>query len=105
MGTLVAAMDVACADAELVASCRNGDAGAWPELVRRYSPYVHAIALRAYRLNAEDAEDVFQEVFVRAWQHLDDLRDDAALRPWLGQLTRRLAVDRIRGGAREQARA
>jgi RNA polymerase sigma factor (sigma-70 family) len=88
----------------LVARCRRGDPDAWPELVRRYSPYVHAIAARAYRLGPEDAEDVFQEVFVRAWTNLHSLRDDGALRPWLGQLTRRLAVDRLRVRAREEVR-
>ena len=92
-------------DAGLVARCRRGDADAWPELVRRFSPYVYAIAARAYRLSEHDAEDVFQEVFVRAWQRLDELRSDDAIRPWLAQLTRRLAVDRLRSRAREQARA
>jgi RNA polymerase sigma-70 factor (ECF subfamily) len=101
----VATTQIAGADAGLVARCRDGDPHAWPEFVRRYSPYVYAITVRAYRLSSQDAEDVFQEVFIRAWQHLDELRDDDALRPWLGQLTRRLAIDRIRSGAREQARA
>jgi RNA polymerase sigma-70 factor (ECF subfamily) len=48
-----------------------------------------------------DAEDVFQEVFARAYQHLDSLRDDAAVRPWLAQLTRRLCIDKLRAGGRE----
>lgn len=88
----------------LVARCRRGDTDAWPELVRRFSPYVHAIAMRGYRLSEQDAEDVFQEVFVRAWTNLHSLRDDGAIRPWLGQLTRRLAVDRLRVRAREEVR-
>jgi RNA polymerase sigma-70 factor (ECF subfamily) len=49
-----------------------------------------------------DAEDVFQEVFARAYQHLDKLRDDAAVRPWLAQLTRRLCIDRLRAASRER---
>src|ERR687898_490613 len=77
-------------DAAVVARCRGGDAAAWPELVRAFAPYVHAIAVRGYRLSEQDAEDVFQEVFLRTWQRLDALRDDAAIRPWLGQLTRRV---------------
>jgi RNA polymerase sigma-70 factor (ECF subfamily) len=87
-------------DARLVARCRDGDAEAWSLLVRRYSAYVHAIAVRSYRLEADDAEDVFQEVFARTYDRLDDLRDDGAIRPWLGQLTRRLCVDRLRAGSR-----
>jgi RNA polymerase sigma-70 factor (ECF subfamily) len=84
-----------------VAACRGGDEGAWRELVERFSRYVYAIAVRAYGLEGGDAEDVFQEVFARAYERLDSLRDDEAIRPWLGQLTRNLAVDRLRAGARE----
>jgi RNA polymerase sigma factor (sigma-70 family) len=89
-------------DARLVARCRQGDAGAWSELVERFSRYVYAIATRSFGLADHDAEDVFQEVFSRAYTHLHTLRDDRALRPWLAQMTRRLAIDRIRSGGREQ---
>ncbi len=89
------------ADADLVARCRRGDQQAWDELVNRFSRYVYAIASRVYRLQDSDAEDVFQDVFTRTWQHLDDLRDDTAVRPWIGTLTRRLCVDKLRSGSRE----
>jgi RNA polymerase sigma factor (sigma-70 family) len=89
-------------DRELVARCRAGDQQAWAELVERFSRYVYAISVQAFRLPEADAEDVFQEVFARAYEHLDGLRDDAALRPWLGQLTRRLCIDRLRAAARER---
>jgi RNA polymerase sigma-70 factor (ECF subfamily) len=88
-------------DAQLVARCRAGDPDAWRELVERFSRYVFAIAVQAFRLPEHDAEDVFQEVFARAYQHLDKLRDDEAVRPWLAQLTRRLCIDRLRADARE----
>ena len=90
-------------DAELVKACRSGDPGSWSLLVQRFSRYVYAIAAQAYRLSEHDAEDVFQEVFARTYEHLDRLRDDGAIRPWLAQLTRRLAVDRLRAASREQA--
>jgi RNA polymerase sigma factor (sigma-70 family) len=89
-------------DRELVARCRAGDEQAWAELVERFSRYVYAIATQAFRLPQSDAEDIFQEVFARAYQHLDRLRDDAAVRPWLAQLTRRLCIDRLRATARER---
>jgi RNA polymerase sigma factor (sigma-70 family) len=89
-------------DAELVGRCRAGDAAAWNELVERFSRYVYAIAVRAYRLGDHDAEDVFQEVFARTYERLGSLRDDDAIRPWLAQLTRNACVDRLRRGAREQ---
>jgi RNA polymerase sigma factor (sigma-70 family) len=89
-------------DAQLVGRCRAGDAAAWHELVERFSRYVYAIAIRAYRLSEHDAEDVFQEVFARTYERLGSLRDDEALRPWLAQLTRNACVDRLRAAAREQ---
>jgi RNA polymerase sigma-70 factor (ECF subfamily) len=89
-------------DAQLVARCRAGDHDAWSELVERFSRYVYAIAVQAFRLPPEDADDVFQEVFARTYQHLGRLRDEAAIRPWLGQLTRRLCIDYLRSDAREQ---
>jgi RNA polymerase sigma factor (sigma-70 family) len=90
------------ADADLVARCRGGDQDAWNELVTRFSRYVFAIATRVYRLDHHDAEDVFQDVFARTFEHLDALREDAAVRPWIGTLTRRLCVDRLRAAGREQ---
>ncbi len=92
----------AVSDQELVRACRGGDAHAWGALVERFSRYVYAIATQAYRLSEHDAEDVFQEVFARAFEHLGTLRADEAIRPWLGQLTRRLAIDRLRAAGREQ---
>jgi RNA polymerase sigma factor (sigma-70 family) len=89
-------------DRQLVARCRAGDQEAWNELVDRFSRYVYAIAVQAFKLPEHDAEDVFQEVFTRAYEHLHKLRDDDAIRPWLAQLTRRLCIDRLRAGAQEQ---
>ena len=88
-------------DAQLVARCRTGDQEAWRELVDRFSRYVYAIAVQAFKLPEHDAEDVFQEVFTRAYEHLHKLRDDEAIRPWLAQLTRRLCIDRLRAGSAE----
>jgi RNA polymerase sigma factor (sigma-70 family) len=96
-------MIASLSDARLVARCRTGDEAAWSELVTRFARYVYAIIGQGFRLRAEDAEDVFQEVFARAYQHLGRLRDDEAIRPWIAQLTRRLCIDRIRAGAHEQA--
>ena len=89
------------ADAELVRRCRADDAGAWNELVERYSRYVYAIAVRGFRLSDDDAEDVFQDVFTKIYLRLDTLRDDSALRPWIAQLTRRRCLDAISSKSRE----
>ena len=88
-------------DALLVARCRAGDPEAWNELVERFSRYVYAICMQAFRLSPSDAEDVFQEVFVRVYERLDGLRSDDAVRPWIAQLTRRLCIDSLRASGRE----
>src|SRR5579884_969904 len=88
-------------DRELIQACRRGDEQAWALLVARFSRYVYAIAIQAYRLSEHDADEVFQQVFARTYEHLDRLRSDEAIRPWIGQLTRRLAIDRLRAARRE----
>jgi RNA polymerase sigma factor (sigma-70 family) len=88
-------------DAQLVSRCRAGDPDAWNEFVERFSRYVYAICGRGFRLAQHDAEDVFQEVFARAYERLSELRSDDAVRPWLAQLTRRLSIDRLRLNARD----
>jgi RNA polymerase sigma-70 factor (ECF subfamily) len=89
-------------DAQLVERCRAGDREAWNTLVERFSRYVYAICVKGFRLGDEDAEDVFQDVFTRVYTHLDTLRDDTALRPWIAQLTRRRCLDTIARRGREQ---
>jgi RNA polymerase sigma factor (sigma-70 family) len=84
-------------DAQLVSRCRSGDQAAWNELVERFSRYVYAICFQAFRLSSHDAEDVF----ARVYEHLERLRSDEAIRPWIAQLTRRLCIDRLRSGGRE----
>ena len=89
-------------DAQLVRLCRAGDERAWNELVERFSRYVYAIAAQGFQMREHDAEDVFQEVFARVYDRLDTLRDDSAIRPWIAQLTRRVCLDRLAAGSREE---
>ncbi len=69
---------------------------AWKELVRRFAPYVHAVAAGAYRLPEEEAKEVFEEVFEALCLRRDTLGDDAGLRAWIAGLTRSLAAERTR---------
>jgi len=94
-------MEASLSDAALVARCRTGDEAAWAELVNRFSRYVYAIATKGFGLRADDAEDVFQEVFARVFERLDTLRDGDALRPWIAQLARRCSIDALRRSGRE----
>ena len=89
-------------DAQLVARCLAGDQAAWNELVEIYSRYVYAIVSKGFRLQGADAEDAFQEVFLRIFDRLGTLRNPDALRPWIAQLTRRVCLDRLAGSDREE---
>ena len=89
-------------DAAIAAACRRGEQWAWGVMVERFAPYLYAVARRGYDLDHPLAEDVVQEVFARAHEQLTQLRDDAALRPWLGQIARRLAIDVRRSSSREE---
>jgi RNA polymerase sigma factor (sigma-70 family) len=73
---------------DLVARARNGDRQAWDALVERYAPLIWCIC-RRYRLDGADAEDVGQVVWPRLLEHLDNLRDPAALPGWLVTTTQR----------------
>lgn len=101
-GCFMRTVAITLSDAKLVQRCRAGDPEAWNELVERFSRYVYAICIQGYRLSLADSEDVFQDVFTRVYTRLDTLRDDSALRPWIGQLTRRLCLDSIAASGRVQ---
>jgi RNA polymerase sigma factor (sigma-70 family) len=85
---------------DLVMRPRNNDKQAWDALVERYAPLIWSIC-RRYGLSGADADDVGQTVWLHLVDQLDRLRDPAALRPWIAQLTRRTCLDRLRAGSRE----
>jgi DNA-directed RNA polymerase specialized sigma24 family protein len=70
----------------------------WGEIVRRFAPYVHAVA-RVHGLSEQDCEWVFEEVFAEAWTVIGAPADDQALRAGFVELTERIAEDRHRASA------
>jgi RNA polymerase sigma-70 factor, ECF subfamily len=88
-------------DSELVRQIQSGDASAFDELMRRYKrPVVNFI----FRMlgNAQDADDVAQDVFVRVYQNLDTYRPETKFSTWLFALARHAAIDRIRWRSRHR---
>ncbi len=83
------------ADEVLAARARCGEAQAFAALVRRYETPLFRY-LRRMLGNAADAEDVFQETFLRVHQHLGRYRNDAPFRPWLYCIATNLCRDRLR---------
>jgi RNA polymerase sigma-70 factor (ECF subfamily) len=70
-------------------------------LVHEHRAAVLALCL-AHTRNLHDAEDLVQDVFVRAFDKLDSLRDVAKARAWLLQIARRMCADHIRRRARPE---
>jgi RNA polymerase sigma-70 factor (ECF subfamily) len=68
-------------DGELIKSARGGDLTAYDRLVEQYLEV--ALRLAHVMCGANEASDVTQEAFVKAWRGLDRFRDDAPFRPWL----------------------
>lgn len=89
-------------DHELIAACLNGESWAWNALVDRYSRLVYAMALRA-GLTPEDAEDVFQTVFIRLLENLQRLREPQAIAAWLITTAKRASWNLLRKEQREPA--
>jgi RNA polymerase sigma factor (sigma-70 family) len=86
-------------DAELVASARAGDVGAYEELVRRYAAAAVRLA-HAVCGSATEADDAVQEAFVKAFHSLHRFRADAPLRPWLMRIVANEAKNRRRSSGR-----
>ncbi len=81
------------AEHEIIRRAAAGDEDAFRMLMDRYRAHALAIALRITR-SREDAEDVVQQAFVRAWYALDRFRFDSAFRTWLHSIVARRALDR-----------
>jgi RNA polymerase sigma-70 factor (ECF subfamily) len=91
-------------DAELVALAREGDSAAFDQLVTRHQAAAYRAALAALR-NREDAEEVTQDAFIRAWRNLQRFRGDAAFRTWLLTIVWNRALTRRRTLVRWWSRA
>jgi len=83
----------------LVRHAANGDAAAWEPLVREHQEAVFRLS---YLLlgDPDDAEDVAQETFLRAWKHLKRFDPTRPLRPWLLSIASNLASNRRRSAGR-----
>jgi RNA polymerase sigma-70 factor (ECF subfamily) len=82
-------------DSRLVARACHGEQGAFRQLFEIYSPLVYRIAYRMLEM-PEDAADLTQDVFVRAYQRLSSLRDGQAFHAWITRMTMNMAHDRLR---------
>jgi len=87
-------------DAGLVAECRAGDRSAFDELVRRYKNRVYNVTYR-FLGNHEDALDVSQETFARAYRAINEFRGSAQVYTWLYSIAANLSRNRLRDSGRK----
>jgi RNA polymerase sigma-70 factor, ECF subfamily len=78
----------------LIERARRGDAAAFENLVIRHERYVYNLALRVV-CNPEDAQDIAQQAFVRAWQAMPQFRGEARFSTWLYRIVTNLCYNRL----------
>jgi len=81
-----AAYTAASDDLDLVRATQNGDVSAFEQLVKRYDRKLLRIAQHVTH-NLEDAQDVVQEAFFKAFQHLNQFRGESKFSTWLIRIT------------------
>src|ERR1700743_2271281 len=69
-------------EASLVAKAKAGDAQAFTDLVHQYERKIYRLAKHITQ-NDEDAEDVLQETFLKAYEHLDGFKGDSKFYTWI----------------------
>lgn len=81
-------------ESELIVRAQRGDERAFEELVRAHQRYVFNLAYRVLG-DYNEAEDVAQEAFVRAWRGLPGFRGEARFTTWLYRIVSNLCVNRV----------
>jgi RNA polymerase sigma-70 factor, ECF subfamily len=82
-------------EAAVVAQARLGDATAFSELLRRYEGKIFRLALHITQ-NREDAEDVLQETFLKAYEHLDQFQGQSKFYTWIVRIAVNQALMKLR---------
>ncbi|MBI3988174.1 MAG: sigma-70 family RNA polymerase sigma factor [candidate division NC10 bacterium] len=90
-------------EAKLLEACRRGDQEAFKGFVLKYQHQIFSVAFRMLRDQAE-AEDVAQEVFLKAFSALGGFRGESKLSTWLYRITSRLCLNRLKARKKDAAR-
>ncbi|MFT3867980.1 MAG: sigma-70 family RNA polymerase sigma factor [Nibricoccus sp.] len=83
------------ADARLIADCLGGDMRAFDEIVRTHTPRVFNYVLHMTR-HRQDAEDIAQQTFIKAYTHLSSFDPTRSFIAWLLTIARRTALNHFR---------
>ena len=82
-------------ESALVAQAKAGDQNAFAELVNKYERKIYRLAKNITR-NDEDAEDVLQDAFLKAYTHLDNFKGDSKFYTWIVRIAVNEALMRLR---------
>ena len=82
-------------DEELAELCKTGDDTAFEELMRRYLKPIYAFT-RQYTRLPEEAEDIAQDTFFKAWKYIKQFKSEKKFKPWLYTIARNTALDHIK---------
>lgn len=88
-------------DSELVTRVLNGDRNAYRPLVERYQNRVHAMVYGMIR-DQEEARDIVQNAFIKAYQNLATFRIESSFYTWLYRIAMNLAIDHCRMAKRRR---
>lgn len=86
---------------EFIRKAARGDSGAFRMLVSQNQSILYAVAYR-FLGNAEDAEDVVQEVFIKLWKNLNQYRVEVKLSTWLYKMTVNHCLDVLKSAQRRR---
>lgn len=89
---------------DVVRRAQSGDSAAFEMLYREHSPRVYALCLRLSGGSTEDATELLQDAFIRAWRGLKNFRGESAFSSWLHRLTVNAMLERARSDKRRTAR-
>ncbi len=82
-------------ESDLIKGCLQGERRMQEELYKRFSPRMYAVCLR-YSGNAEEAEDILQEGFIKIFKKLDSFRGDGSFEGWLRRIFVNTAIEHFR---------
>ena len=88
-------MSTGLGDNEIISRVLQGEQNAYAELVNRYQSYVFTLILRMVK-SREDAEEIAQDVFVKAYRSLADFRGESKFSTWLYTITKTTGITFLR---------
>jgi len=87
-------------DITLVERYTNGDMGAFDELMIRYERQIYRLCYR-FTSNTDDARDLAQEVFIKAFEHLADFRKESSLKTWLYRIATNHCINHVKSNTQQ----